>query len=847
MAETPALQPGRKLGRFQILEAIGQDALGRTYLAEDTRFGVKVSLRLFPPALAQSPAMAALGQDILKARAVSHPGLSRIFDLHDEAEHTFLTQEQVAGPSLARLLAESVLPPERYLSILARACDAIQAIHQAGQSHGGLTPSSLAVRAKDQPVITDFGLGGIRLRWFEGEHHPLELLLWLAPESAAGKTPSASGDVYAIGAMLYRCITGKPPYSGRDSAEVFRSLLAGKLVPPRFFNPDVPPDLERAVLAALATDPSRRPDIRALAESLRPLLPVSAQAGRPTPLSNPIAAKSASDEPLDEREDHTQEIPWRDKTILMSDIVGITAYFDTHGDMAGRRRIQRHNELLFPIIQRQRGTVVKTIGDAILATFDSADEAVRAAVNMQLAIQNLNRPITDAGERLQIRIGCNSGQCIVEAQDVFGDAVNVAARVCSKAGADQILISAATRGQLKALKVPMVFFSRTSLKGKEEEFDLFLVGWDPEKPLPAEKREMGPAEGPATREMAAAPRASPVESHIPTVTMPAYEGKADPARFPFDLPDLSESLRSPAPPTRRSLTDEIQALTLPGEVVPDEPGSQSGPQPALGSDVKTISIADPNLATVLPAQALKVDKQRRTRPAQKRPRLTVILLSLVLAAALVWIGILVFAGLQPTPAPSAPPLADASTHAEPQPESAEEPTPPAPAPDAGAEETPDAGMLRPASDATPPAAEAKSETGEKPARPKPGDARRRLLQSIRRKGIIPGDLPELDQDIERLARIEKSAPAAELMSIYQHAQALVDASPVGKAFVESKLLRFNRVFDRLSAAAGTAQNSAVFEDITQLLQEVDRAMSSGKYADANRQLNRAFEIIRKIR
>ncbi|NMB73921.1 MAG: protein kinase [Myxococcales bacterium] len=855
MSDSPPLVPGQKLGRFLIVEPTGQDSLGRTYLAEDTRFGVQVSLRLFPAVLALGPAVAALGQELLRARSVFHPNLARIFDLHDEGEHTFLTLEHASGPSLARMLAESTLPPERYLRILSRSCEALSTIHQSGLSHGALTPASVTVRSGDQPLITDFGLGGTRLRLVQGDLHPLELLLWLAPEVANTKLPSARGDVFALGAMLYRCITGKPPYPGRNPAEAYKALLSGKLVPPRLFNPDISPELERLVVRALSSDPGRRqPDATALLKELLSASPETAAAkSLPTSPAIPTAASIAEREDvLDERDAHTQEIPWRDKTILMSDIVGITAYFDTHGDMAGRRRIQRHNELLFPLIQAQRGTVVKTIGDAILATFDTADEGVRAAVNMQRALQQHNRALPDAGERLQIRIGLNSGQCIVEAQDVFGDAVNVAARVCSKAGAEQIMISAATRAQLKAMHAPMVFFARTTLKGKEEEFDLFLVGWDPDRPLPQERRDVSAQEGPATREMAAAaPKASPQEAHIPTVSLPAFEGKPGSGAFPFDLPDLSESLRPPAPPQRRSLSDEIQAVTLPGEALPDEPGSQSGQTPAIGSDVKTIYIAEPAPPAAAPGQASPL--KPRTEPAREKPRMgrAVLVLSLLLAGALVWVVVLVFASLQPAEPepPHNPPASEPASPAASEPRRPNvSPDTGAPEPeDAGAPAPEDAGLAEPADSVQPPPAELKPPKNDKPPRLRPEEARRRLLQSIRRKGIIPGDLPDLDKEIQRLPQLEKNSKDKELLTTYLKVQALVDSVQVGKDFVEKKLLRFNRTFDRLSESAGSTERTAALTDIAQVLQEVDRAMNGQNFVEANRQLNRAFEILKKIR
>ncbi len=229
-----------------------------------------------------------------------------------------------------------------------------------------------------------------------------------------------------------------------------------------------------------------------------------------------------------------------------------------------------------------------------------------------------------------------------------------------------------------------------------------------------------------------------------------------------------------------------------------------------------------------------------------------LVLSLLLAGALVWIVVLIFASLQPAepePSPHNPPAA------EPAPPSASEPRLPNASPDASAPEFEDAGapqpegagLEEPADGVQPPMAAPGPPKNERSPRLRPEEARRRLLQSIRRKGLIPGDLPDLDKEIQRLPQLEKNSKDKELLATYLKVQALVDSVQVGKDFVEKKLLRFNRAFDRLSEAAGSTERAAVVADIATVLQDVDRAMNGQNFVEANRQLNRAFEILKKIR
>ncbi len=132
----------------------------------------------------------------------------------------------------------------------------------------------------------------------------------------------------------------------------------------------------------------------------------------------------------------------RQIAVLFTDIKDSTSFFTSRGDIEGRLMVQMHNNLLFPIIKKYQGWVVKTIGDAIMAGFDDPLRAVRAAGEMQQTLFAHNKTARPS-EQIHIRIGINTGTCIVEARDIFGDVVNVAARIESLCEPDQILISSA--------------------------------------------------------------------------------------------------------------------------------------------------------------------------------------------------------------------------------------------------------------------------------------------------------------------------------------------------------------------------------------------------------------------
>ena len=172
----------------------------------------------------------------------------------------------------------------------------------------------------------------------------------------------------------------------------------------------------------------------------------------------------------------------RNITILFTDIKGSTAYFEKYGDAAGLVMVDGCNGLISDITRNHGGKVIKTIGDAVMASFEECTESVTAAIEMQNAIyeDGLTKPVQD---RVSIRIGLNYGLGIVKPNDVFGDVVNVASRVESVGQPEQIVISDTLYEQVvKSNKYKLFYLGRFTLKGKGENRDLYEVQWTDRNP-----------------------------------------------------------------------------------------------------------------------------------------------------------------------------------------------------------------------------------------------------------------------------------------------------------------------------------------------------------------------------
>jgi class 3 adenylate cyclase len=164
-------------------------------------------------------------------------------------------------------------------------------------------------------------------------------------------------------------------------------------------------------------------------------------------------------------------------TILFTDVVGSTEYFDRYGDTAGMGMLHRHSELTMRTTEEFQGRVIKTIGDSVMAEFSEPALGVRAAVEVQRRLLALNQKLPDR-ERLQLRIGLNHGPAMRSGTDVYGDAVNLAARITKHTGPAQILVSQSVRSAVASEpSLHCRCLGKITFKGKAEQEEVFEVIW----------------------------------------------------------------------------------------------------------------------------------------------------------------------------------------------------------------------------------------------------------------------------------------------------------------------------------------------------------------------------------
>jgi adenylate cyclase len=167
--------------------------------------------------------------------------------------------------------------------------------------------------------------------------------------------------------------------------------------------------------------------------------------------------------------------------ILFADVVGSTKLYEQLGDLRARDMVGICVELMRNATDRHHGTVIKTMGDEIMATFASADDALDAGAQMQRDIAN-HPGLKVNDHAVAIRIGCNYGPVVMEARDIFGSAVHTANRMTSQAKAGQIMTTATMVEHLSSeWRASVRQIDMATLKGRRNEVALFEVLWQPEE------------------------------------------------------------------------------------------------------------------------------------------------------------------------------------------------------------------------------------------------------------------------------------------------------------------------------------------------------------------------------
>ena len=241
VAPQPHLQPGARLGPFEVVAALGAGGMGEVYRARDTGLRRDVALKILPTAFTKDPERRArLHREAQVLAALTHPKGGAISGFVNSGDVGALVLELIEGPTLADRLAQGALPVTDALRIARQIAEALEAAHEKGIIHRDLKPANIKITPDGTVKVLDFGLakvvpgngpeqdrGGVTMT--TTEWHPGAILgtpPYMSPEQVHGLTSDKRADIWAFGCVLYEMLTGRRAFGGDEVPHVLESVLA---------------------------------------------------------------------------------------------------------------------------------------------------------------------------------------------------------------------------------------------------------------------------------------------------------------------------------------------------------------------------------------------------------------------------------------------------------------------------------------------------------------------------------------------------------------------------------------------------------------------------------------------
>jgi serine/threonine protein kinase len=268
------LEPGVRLGSYEIVAPLGAGGMGEVYRARDTKLNREVAIKVLPESFVADPdRLSRFQREAHVLASLNHPNIASIYGFEDaEATHA-LVLELVEGTTLEERLREGPIAADEALPIARQIAEALEAAHARGIIHRDLKPANVKVRADGAAKVLDFGLAKALDTTVAGDlsgsptrtspaavtHAGVVLgtAAYMAPEQAKGKAVDGRADIWAFGCVLYEMLSGQSPFGGESVGEMLASVL--KTDPDWQLLPaDTPEGVRRLLRRCLQKDPARR-------------------------------------------------------------------------------------------------------------------------------------------------------------------------------------------------------------------------------------------------------------------------------------------------------------------------------------------------------------------------------------------------------------------------------------------------------------------------------------------------------------------------------------------------------------------------------------------------------------
>ena len=259
------IAPGKTFAlRYEVKEMLGVGGMGVVFKAVDGELGEVIAIKTLKREMlgADPSALERFKGEIRLARKISHRNVVRTHDLGESSGVYFITMEYVEGKSLKELIqSRGKLPIPVTLSVAKQLCRALEVAHDEGVIHRDIKPQNMVVQPDGVLKVMDFGIARLAKRT-EGVTQQGMVVgtpEYMAPEQLMGDSIDARADIYAVGCVLYECLTGKTPITADTPVTLIAKVLEETPISPRIVNGEVPDALADLVMRCLAKDPASRP------------------------------------------------------------------------------------------------------------------------------------------------------------------------------------------------------------------------------------------------------------------------------------------------------------------------------------------------------------------------------------------------------------------------------------------------------------------------------------------------------------------------------------------------------------------------------------------------------------
>ncbi|WP_417847665.1 serine/threonine-protein kinase [Thalassoglobus sp.] len=253
-AGTPTI-PG-----YEIFEEVGRGGMGVVFRARQLSLNRIVAIKMLLSETHATPINQIRFQsEAESAGGMDHPHIVSVFEIGDSSQRPFFSMPYIEGTTLAKRIAQRPLTNIEAAKLMIPVCRAVAYAHRKGVLHRDLKPSNILIDRTNHPFVSDFGLAKRVASTGSPESSLTEsgAILgtpgYMAPEQAAGKRGEVTQntDVYSLGAILYACMTGRPPFQAASPVDTLMMILEQEPPPPRLLNPQIDSDLEMIILKAM--------------------------------------------------------------------------------------------------------------------------------------------------------------------------------------------------------------------------------------------------------------------------------------------------------------------------------------------------------------------------------------------------------------------------------------------------------------------------------------------------------------------------------------------------------------------------------------------------------------------